>query len=426
MKHDAGSSFPMKRLKYLAALRSSRNVEKEVERPYIGLENIESWTGRLVENIAANNVLTSSVANKIESMSNRFELGDVLFGKLRPYLAKAWIAAFPGRCTTEALVMEPHSIEPRFLRDVCLSPAFIGAIDASTFGSRMPRAEWDIIGNMLIPAPDREIQVDIADYLERETEQLDALIAAKKRLLELLAEKRQAMMIRAVSLGLDPNVRLKPSGIEWLGDVPAHWEVVSVKSAYSIQLGRMLQSHPIGLYDIEVPYLKAQHVQWLSIRTEDAPKMWINPQELHQYSIREGDLLVCEGGEGGRCGLVGNIKENYIIQNALHRVRELGKGRNDYLQYVLISISATEWFQSINNKATITHFTKDKFSALKIPLPPLAEQIAISGYLDKETALLDVLASKIRKTIDLIKERRAALISAVVTGNIDVGVSPCK
>ena len=227
----------------------------------------------------------------------------------------------------------------------------------------------------------------------------------------------------AVTRGLDPDVQLKPSGVEWLGDIPAHWDVVSVKNAYSIQLGKMLQNHPIGLYDIEVPYLKAQHVQWFSVQTEDAPKMWMNPQDLHQYGIREGDLLVCEGGEGGRCGIVGDVQENCIIQNALHRVREIGKGRNDYLQYVMSAVAATGWLDAINNKATIIHFTKDKFGALKIPFPPPDEQCAIANYLDRETAQLDALAAKARETIALLNERRAAIISAAVTGKIDVGVS---
>ena len=294
---------------------------------------------------------------------------------------------------------------------------------AFSAGGGQPNLSQEDLRQVRIPVPSIDEQRAIADYLDRETARLDALVAAKERLLELLAEKRQALITRAVSRGLDPNAPLRDSGIPWLGKIPAHWDIVQVKMAYSIQLGKMLQNHPIGSDDIEVPYLKAQHVQWFSVRVEDAPKMWASPRELHQYSIRAGDLLVCEGGEGGRCSLVTDIQPNCIIQNALHRVRGLGKGRNDYLQYVMSAIATTGWFDAISSKATIVHFTKEKFGALMMPLPSLIEQRAIVDYLDRETAQLDTLTAITRDTIALIKERRAALIAAAVTGRIDTSRS---
>ena len=142
-----------KRLKYVVSLRRSRVEGAADDRPYIGLENIESSTGRLIGETAATDESALSASGESGSLSNTFEPGDVLFGKLRPYLAKAWVAAFPGRCTTELLVMQPVETESRFLRYVCLSRDFIDAVDASTFGSKMPRADWDFIGNMPIPVP---------------------------------------------------------------------------------------------------------------------------------------------------------------------------------------------------------------------------------------------------------------------------------
>ena len=204
LMRDSGIPFPTKRLKHLVALRRSRNAERTRAQPYIGLEQIESWTGRLVNNDpVSDNGTTPSTANESKSLSNSFEIGDVLFGKLRPYLAKAWVAEFPGRCTTEALVMDPHSIEPRFLRDVCLSSAFIDAVDASTFGSRMPRAEWDFIGNMPVPAPGRGEQNAIADHLDRETARLDALMAKVRQAIDLVEERRAALIAAAVTGQLD-------------------------------------------------------------------------------------------------------------------------------------------------------------------------------------------------------------------------------
>ena len=205
--------FPTKRLKRVVSLRRSRDDGTKDDRPFVGLESIESWTGTLLRDSADTTVEGSS-------LSNTFEPGDVLFGKLRPYLAKVWVAEFPGRVTTECLVMRPVEVESRFLRYICLSRDFIVNVDASTFGSKMPRVDWDFVGNMSVPVPARHKQRAIADYLNRETTQLDALVAVKERVLTLLAEKRRALVTNAVTRGLDLDVPLRDSGIPWLGRDP--------------------------------------------------------------------------------------------------------------------------------------------------------------------------------------------------------------
>ena len=263
-------------------------------------------------------------------------------------------------------------------------------------------------------------QTAIVRYLDQTDERIRRYISSRERLIELLEEYRQAVIHDAVTRGLDPDVRLKPSGVEWLGDVPAHWGVAAVKRHYSIQLGKMLQNGPNVPTDIAVPYLKAQHVQWFSVRTTDAPTMWASPHEIEQFGVRAGDLLVCEGGEGGRCSLVEEVPPGYIIQNALHRVRSSGNSRNDYLQYVMSSISKTGWFDAINNKATIAHFTVEKFGSLMIPVPPIPEQAAIVAYLDKATADIDAAIDRARREIELLSEYRTRLIADLVTGQVDV------
>lgn len=216
---------------------------------------------------------------------------------------------------------------------------------------------------------------------------------------------------------------LKYSGVEWLGLVPDHWQIKSVKKHYDIQLGKMLQSSPSDPTDIEVPYLKAQHVQWFKIQTTNPPSMWASHSEIDQFEIQPGDLLVCEGGEGGRCGMLTDIVDGCIIQNALHRVRPREGTRtciNEFLQYSLSAIAEAGWLEAIHNKATIAHFTKEKFGSLKVQIPPLSEQEAIVKFLDLETSTLDRLISKSQSIIDRLKEYRTALVTAVVTGKRDV------
>ena len=104
--------------------------------------------------------------------------------------------------------------------------------------------------------------------------------------------------------GLEPYPAYKDSGVPWLGEVPEHWEVASAKRRYEIQLGKMLQPQAAGPLDVLVPYLRAKNVQWSSVQTADLPKMWASPYEIERFGVTAGDLLVCEGGEGGRSGIL--------------------------------------------------------------------------------------------------------------------------
>ena len=219
---------------------------------------------------------------------------------------------------------------------------------------------------------------------------------------------------------LEPYPAYKDSGVPWLGEVPAHWEVAMVKKNYTIQLGKMLQNRPNAPDDVEIPYLKAQHVQWFHVRTTDAPTMWASQTDIGQFGVAPGDLLVCEGGEGGRCGILKEGGYGYIIQNALHRVRPQEKGRNDFLQYVMSFVAATRWFDALNDKATIAHFTREKFGALRVPIPPLHEQAAIVRFLDHADRRIRRYIRAKQKLIALLEEQKQAIIHQAVTGQIDV------
>ena len=196
MAVQAASPFPAKRLKHVVSLQQSRVHGNGGGSPYVGLENIESWTGKLFNDLPA-------TSGEDVSQSNMFDPGDVLFGKLRPYLAKVWVAEFAGRSTTECLVMKPIEVESRFLGYACLRRDFIDAVDASAFGSKMPRADWGFIGNMPVPVPERHEQRAVADHLDRETARLDELAARIERTIALLEERRAALVAAAVTGRID-------------------------------------------------------------------------------------------------------------------------------------------------------------------------------------------------------------------------------
>lgn len=312
-----------------------------------------------------------------------------------------------------------HIYMTNFMYWVLNSNIFKNFIDLTKTGTTISHLYQNVFVRFLFPLPPLPEQEAIAAFLDRETGHIDSLVAKKQKLIELLQEKRTALISHAVTKGLNPSVRLKPSGIAWLGDIPEHWDVKRTNFAFSIQLGKMLQPEASSKDDSQVEYLKALHVQWEKVDTNNLPVMWASPNEILKYSVYKGDLLVCEGGEVGRAGILKEVDGTIIIQNALHRVRSHNNS-NLFLLYVLQHASSQKWFEILCNKATIAHFTEEKFSALKIPLPPLPEQEAIAEYLDQETARIDMLVTKIQAAIEKLREYRTALISSAVTGKIDV------
>jgi type I restriction enzyme S subunit len=187
--------WEVKRLKYIAA-RSEVKIDAEEGNPlpYIGMEHVDSWTGRLLP--LEEELVPTGV-------SNYFKSGDTLFGKLRPYLAKACNVEFEGLCSSELLVLRGKSYEPRFLLYQLLSTDFINLVDSSTYGSKMPRASWDFIGSCELTLPPLEEQQAIAAYLDRETAHIDRLIAKVEAAIERLTEYRHALITAAVTGKID-------------------------------------------------------------------------------------------------------------------------------------------------------------------------------------------------------------------------------
>ena len=226
---------------------------------------------------------------------------------------------------------------------------------------------------------------------------------------------------------LSRYTRVKETGVQWLGKVPAHWVVAPVKRHYLIQLGKMLQPRPNAPGDRKVRYLKAKNVQWGDVDFADIDTMYANTDEIDRYGVGVGDLLACEGGEGGRCAIVTSMDDSSpcIIQNALHRVRVRSKtgeahGCNKYLRYVLTAVSSVGWFRALNDKAIIAHFTAEKFGALPVPMPSPSEQSAIVRFLDYTISRIERYFRAKEKLSALLEEQKRTVIYQAVTGQADV------
>ena len=260
----------------------------------------------------------------------------------------------------------------------------------------------------------------IADFLDRETAKIDELISEKERLLELLAEKRRALVTNAVTRGLDPDVPVRNSGVEWLGEIPQHWEAPPVYARYDVVLGKMLDEKKISGAHLS-PYLRNFDVQWHRINVHNLPKMDFHAEDKKTYSLKKGDVLICEGGEIGRTAIwQGQLPECYY-QKALHRLRPITALDNpEFFAFVMEAVAKLGVFAAESNQSTIQHLTAEKLRVFRFPSPPLREQGEITTYVRSETGRISDLYRIVERTIRLLGERRTALISAAVAGRVRV------
>ena len=357
----------------------------------LALEHVESWTGKYKE---------AGPDESLDSQTKRFMPDDVLFGKLRPYLAKVARPNREGICVGEFLVLraDSNSMIPNYLEQLILSKPVIEAINSSTFGAKMPRTDYQFIGNMHIPLPPLPEQRAIADYLDHQTALTDSLIAKKQRMTELLSERRQSIITHAVTKGLDPQAPTRQSGIQWIGDIPQHWKVMLLKRITRIKSGVSLPESfdkELGRYEV----YGANGVIGFS----------------DEFLIQQPTLIVGRVGTSGAVNIAPAC--TWISDNAL-MLTELPRNiAFNWLGYVL-SCMRLEMLAEKNAQPIIT---ATNLSKQHIPVPPpLAEQRAIADYLDRETSLMDALTEKLNRQIELLAERRQSLITHAVTGKIDI------
>ena len=395
-----------KKLRYLVKLRGEKSVTTDYKK-YVGLENIMSQTGQYVQ--------TGIEVDLTENLT--FEVGDILFGKLRPYLRKYWRAEFSGTASSEFVIIKGSSLNLNFLFWAIQSDSFINDVDSSTYGSKMPRASWEYMKNIKLPFPESiEEQTQIADFLDKKVAQLDKVKSLLEEQINTLEDYRQSLIYETVTKGLDKTVPLKDSGVDWIGQIPEGWGVGKLKYYFDVQLGKMLQPSAINGNDIEIDYLRAINVQWDNILVDNLSKMWCNPSEVSKYEIMNGDLLVCEGGEVGRCGIVEYLSDRAIIQNAVHRIRSAERANVRFLNYYIQHTTKSKWFDILCNKATIAHLTSEKLLNTLVVLPSISEQIQIADFLDKKTEQINQMIAIKKEQIENINKQRQTLIYDVVTG----------
>ncbi|KVN74616.1 restriction endonuclease subunit S [Burkholderia ubonensis] len=280
----------------------------------------------------------------------------------------------------------------------------------------------ELLGTIPCLLPPLFEQSIIAAFLDRETAKIDALIAAQEKLVVLLTEKRQATISHAVTHGLNPDAPMKDSGVAWLGYVPAHWRVVPLK-----RLLADVKAGPFGSALTKEMYVASGYRVYGQEQVIPADfsvgDYYIDDSkytELQQYSVRAGDILISCVGTFGKIAIVPENAEPGIINPRLIRVRVGANLSGRYLEAVLRSSVVFEQFSMVSRGGTMDVINIGTLNAVTLAVPPMREQEDLLAFLDEETTKLDQLKSEAERAIDLLKERRSALIAAAVTGKIDV------
>jgi type I restriction enzyme S subunit len=270
---------------------------------------------------------------------------------------------------------------------------------------------------VLVPSPSD--QTNIAEFLDQETAKIDELVAEQHRLMELLKEKRQAVISHAVTKGLNPNAALKPSGIEWLGDVPAHWDVSLLKRAFrSVDYGISDSLDSEGA----VAILRMGNIENGKVVMDDLKytgavdsSLILVPGDLLYNRTNSLDLI-------GKVGMfIGSKDATVSFASYLVRLRTVEESIPEYFAYLLntdgiLGVARANAFVAIGQ----CNLNPTRYGQIGVAIPPKSEQRAIVEHLSTQTAKFNALTAEAQRAIDLLQERRTALISAAVTGRIDV------
>ena len=350
--------------------------------------------------------------------------GQLVMNRMQAWSGMFAVPVQTGLISPDYSVFRVHSaFEVRYFEYLFKTPLYIDqfARCSKGIGSGFNRLYTPDFGAIPVGAPPGEDQKQIVAFNAHFERRINKLVRNKRRLIELLNEQKHAIIHRAVTRGLDPNVCLKPSGIDWLGDVPEHWEIAALGTRYWIQLGKMLDAKRITGNHL-VPYLRNIDVQWDRINSEDLPRMDIPEPEYERYLVRRGDLLVCEGGDVGRSAFWDEALSMCGYQKALHRLRPRSDGRDHsrFVFYALFAASKRGIFVANGSENTIAHLTAEKLRRHRFPFPPRVEQETIARYLDATLGKLEQAGERANREVSLLREYRTRLISDVVTGKLDV------
>lgn len=393
------------RLKDVVGLRSHKSEVKSAEKNYVELEDLQSGSGKL---------LSRRDTLSVESAVTSFKAGDVLFGKLRPYLEKYCLTDFDGYCTGEILALEPREVYKKFLFYFIGSDSVIQQCNALAYGAKMPRVNWPTqLGLVSLPLPPRVEQERIAEYLDASCEAIDRAVEAKRRQLSTLDELRKSIIQQAVTRGLNPDVELKESGVEWLGKIPKHWRVARVKRHCQMLRGKFTHRprNDPSLYGGRYPFIQTgnvaraekyvtEYVQTLNEKGLEVSKLCPRGTIVMTIAANIGDVAITGFDSCFPDSIVGFIPD--------------AETELDFFYYVLKSMKPEMLRSAI--LTTQLNLNYVRVAGNYCAFPPKYEQLTIARHLDARMEELRRLKEIIKAQITTLSNYRKSLIHECVTG----------
>lgn len=397
--------WKVRRVKNICSQINVKESSKGNSLPYIGLENIESGSGKYIDTIS-----------EVDGIANRFKKNNVLFGKLRPYLSKVYIAESDGICSTEFIVYDTKENDCHFIHKLFLSQFFIDVVNSSTYGAKMPRANSEFINNIYIQIPPIEEQQSIANYLDQKCGEIDELITLQEEMITKLQSYKQSVITEAVTRSLDKNAPLKDSGVEWIGKIPAHW-ICAVFKKFLLEPMQYGANEPAEECNYNDPrYIRITDIKDDGTLRDDTFKS-LSLDKAKEYMLVKGDLLFARS--GATVGKTFLYNEDYTACFAGYLIKARCNKNElipNFVFYYTLSNVYQNWKNSIFIQSTIQNIGADKYSLMPIIVPPIHEQQTIANYLDQKCSEIDELISIKQQKIEKLKDYKKSLIFECVTG----------
>jgi type I restriction enzyme S subunit len=283
------------------------------------------------------------------------------------------------------------------------------------------------LSSVVVPVPPLPEQTAIASFLDTETSKIDSLVSEQRRLIELLKEKRQAVISHAVTKGLDPDVPMKDSGIEWLGKVPEGWVIVPVKHGITkISQGFSPQCHSEPASEEEWGVVKVGCCNEYALNESEQKRLPPEIEPVAEYEIQNGDILMSRGNTldlVGSAALVQNVRPRLLLCDLVYRFRaQEHEFTPTFLVHSLRSLNVRSQIEcnAVGSSSTMKKVSQELVRNLLVCRPPIEEQNEIADHLAEQVETFTQLQAQAERAIELLQERRTALISAAVTGKIDV------
>lgn len=402
---DIPNEWGITKVRFVTNLRSEQGFYGSDDK-YIGLENISSYTGKYI----------STESEYDAGTYDLYKAGDLLFSKLRPYLAKALIADDCGFCTGELAVIKEYNGDIRYLFYYMLSDGFLKMVDASTYGAKMPRASWDYIKNLQIPVMRKSEQQAIADFLDKECAQIDIIAADLEKQIELLQEYKKSLITETVTKGLDKSVPMKDSGVEWIGKIPDHWQKTRIKFESSIIGSGTTPDSGNSMY-----YENGEYSWIQSGDLYEKDYIYETEKQLTNLAILECHALnwyskdfVVVAMYGASVGNVAISKIDSFTNQACCVIKPNEKNDNRYLFYFLKAAKEEMLLKAFGGtQPNISQIIIKNLNFLDVPL---LEQEKIADFLDNKCMIIDELLQSKKDQYDILIKHKKSLIYEYVTG----------